>query len=100
MDLGVRLGDVLLMTASWLFGLWPFVVLAPLSARRSSLRGRVLSMLAAWILAAAAGLAVLLTNTPPLRIIREPLNSLLFVAAGLVIVAFFLMAKRASQATH
>ena len=94
MDLGITVKDVLGFTAAWLYAFWPIVVLAPLIARRSRSGSPLPAMLAAWALAAVAGLVSMLSSLPKVALIPEPLNSLLFVAAGLSLIAVYLWSRR------
>ena len=99
MDLGVRISDVLAFAASMLYAFWPLLVVAPLSARRSSRKGRLLTMLAAWLIAAAAGFFAFLTGPQTFRLMQEPLNSLLFVGTGAVLVVITVVSSRKPRTT-
>ena len=87
MDLGIKLGDLLAALAGSLFAFWPFLVLAPITWERRSFPRIARAMLIIWVVAAAAGLAAYLARFPHFSIIREPANSLLFIGAGVALLA-------------
>jgi len=90
MDLGVRLTDVLSFFFPTLFAAWPLFLLVPLGWRDRSLR----SFAVIWCFLALVRFASVFFQGTGLRVIPEPLSTALFLAAGALIVAVFLIQRR------
>ncbi len=69
-----------------LYSLWPCLFLLVLIPQ-ASFRSRVILYLSGWVLWAVFGMALLFSARPPLGLINEPVNSLLFAASGLLAAA-------------
>jgi hypothetical protein len=72
---------------SLMFGFWPLILLAPLNWRRNSLLG----MIYVWIgFAILRILFFLFSINPSVLVIEEPLNTILFFAAGGILFLLFI----------
>jgi hypothetical protein len=72
---------------SLMFGFWPLILLAPLNWRRNSLLG----MVYVWIgFAILRILFFLFSINPSVLVIEEPLNTILFFAAGGILFLLFI----------
>jgi hypothetical protein len=82
MDLGIRLGDIVLSMFSFLFPFWPLLILAPALSK-----GNVIGkMLLLWLVFLLVRITLVFSPLPKVDfLIREPMNTLLFLAAGVAI---------------
>ena len=83
MDLGIRLIDIIFPMFGFLFPFWPFFVLVPILSK-----GRVLAkMLVVWAAFLIVRFVLVFSPLPTIDfLIREPINSLVFLIAGGIII--------------
>jgi hypothetical protein len=86
--------EILSTAFRFTFALWPIIIIAPLERIR---RGRYIlpDMLVAWTILAALRIATLLLPQPTItiNILREPDNTILFIAAGAALLGIHLILK-------
>lgn len=88
--------EILIAVSDLVFDGWPLLLLAPLTWRKMK-RNRLLpAMISMWAFVAALRGLTLLSPEPPISlVIDEPLNTLLFVLAGIILLALhFLLSAR------
>ena len=84
MDLGVRFIDVLFPFAAFLFPAWPVIFLVALRARRNVIP----AILLLWFAFLMLRIILLFSPLPTVDfLIPEPMNTYIFVAAGLLLGA-------------
>jgi len=90
MDLGIRTSDILFTMFGFLFPFWPVLVIAPLPSR-----GNVLAkMLVMWVVVLLVRIALLFSPLPTLDfLIREPMNTILFLFTGGAIILALLFRR-------
>ena len=95
MDLGIRLIDIIFPMFGFLFPLWPFFVLVPILSK-----GHVLvKMLVVWAVFLLVRIVLVFSPLPTIDfLIREPINSLVFLIAGGIIILTIVI-RRMRKAT-
>lgn len=77
-----------------LFSLWPFVLLGGLVRWRGGFFGLLATLLAVWIVLAVSRVVIALDPEPlPRLLVPEPMSTMSFVAAGIVIGIAYLVAR-------
>ena len=90
MDLGIRLIDVIFPMFGFLFPFWPFFVFVPILSK-----GRVLAkMLVVWAIFLVVRIVLVFSPLPTIDfLIREQINTLVFFAAGALIVLMLVIRR-------
>lgn len=85
--------EMLGYAVSLAFGFWPLILLSPLSNRKNK-SALLPALLAAWCALAFMRIVILFVpEPPPFLLIPEPLNTSIFIAAGVVLFAFYFMRR-------
>jgi hypothetical protein len=90
MDLGISAISTLQYLLTTLFAFWLILILAPITWKRTSIN----PMIAIWGLLALVRVVLIFMPADGIVIIREPLNSILFMAAGLILGVVLVIGRR------
>jgi len=93
MNLGINTGVTFAWALTTLFAFWPLILLAPIGWRRSP---TIVGFLALWGFLALIGLIARSTGLPGIHVIPEPLNTVLFLVAGAVLLLLAILSRRRS----
>lgn len=88
--------ELLLSSLGMFFSFWPLLIFAPLTWKKSK---GIRAMFAIWVLLAVLRVALLFSpNSLHALFIEEPLNTMLFVGAGVVLMIGAMVAKQRETA--
>ena len=90
MELGISALSILEFFLPTLFAFWPIFILAPLTLKRVSVNQNI----AVWVILAFVRVSLFLLPGEGLLLIPEPLNSILFISAGIVLFGIALIQRR------
>lgn len=90
MELGISVLSILEFFLPTLFAFWPILILAPLNWKRTSIN----QIIALWVILAFVRVSLFLLPGEGLSLIPEPLNSILFISAGIVLFGIALIQRR------
>jgi restriction system protein len=89
-DLGVDVVSILEFFLPTLFAFWPVLILAPFTWKRDSIHQN----LAVWMVLVFVRISLLFLPGEGLSMIPEPLNTILFLSAGLALMGIALIQRR------
>jgi HJR/Mrr/RecB family endonuclease len=92
-DLGVNLLSVLEFFLPTLFGFWPILIITPFTLKRYSLK----QALVIWGILVIVRISLVFLPGEGLTLIPDPLNIILFISAGFLLIGIVLIKRRRQE---